>query len=50
MLFIIKIKKKRQQHGVYNPQAKEMNDFENSNKRKIDISTITVQVQPERLI
>ena len=46
----IKIKKKRQQHGVYNPQAKEMSDFDNSNRKKIDISTITVEVQPERLI
>ena len=47
-LYLIQIRKKRQQGGVYNPQEMENKDYKR--KGNIDINSISMQVQPERLI
>ena len=47
-LYFIQIRKKRQQGGVYNPQEMENKDYKR--KGNIDINSISMQVQPERLI
>jgi len=44
----LRIRKKRQQGGVYNPQEMENKDYKR--KGNIDINSISMQVQPERLI
>ena len=46
--FLNQIRKKRQQGGVYNPQEMENKDYKR--KGNIDINSISMQVQPERLI
>ena len=47
-LYFTQIRKKRQQGGVYNPQEMENKDYKR--KGNIDINSISMQVQPERLI
>ena len=46
--FLNQIRKKRQQGGVYNPHEMENKDYKR--KGNIDINSISMQVQPERLI